>query len=188
MTFKVKFNSPAVLSIALLCAIFFLANWVSGHVLNRWLALSPHWSLAFIPNALTYTLAHANFEHLMGNLAIFLLIGPGLEQRYGLRNYLLMTLACVVVTALIHVLLFDVYLLGLSGVVFMNIVLASFTNVRRGEIPLTFIIVLILFVGREVVDAFREDQVSQFAHILGGLVGGLFGILGIGLRPVQEEE
>lgn len=170
----------------MLCAIFFLANWISGDTLNRWLALSPHWSLAVIPNALTYTLAHANFEHVMGNLAIFLLIGPGLEQRYGSRTYLLMTLGCVVVTALIHVLLFDVYLLGLSGVVFMNIVLASFTNVQRGEIPLTFIIVLVLFIGREVVDAFREDQVSQFAHILGGLVGGLFGLTGIG-QPSRQE-
>lgn len=185
MKFKVKFNSPVVLSIAMICTVIYLANWISAGTLNPFLALRPEFGSAFIPNALTYAFTHANFDHLLGNLAIFLLIGPSLEQRYGWRKYLLMTLACAVLTAVIHVLFFDVYLLGLSGVVFMNIILASFTNVSRGEVPLTFIIVLILFIGREVVDAFRDDQVSQFAHILGGMVGSVFGLLGTGSRSVD---
>jgi len=37
--------------------------------------------------------------------------------------------------------------------------------------------VALLFLGREVVDAFQPDQISQFAHIIGGITGGLFGLL-----------
>jgi membrane associated rhomboid family serine protease len=65
--------------------------------------------------------------------------------------------------------------LGASGIVFMMILLASFTNFRKGEIPLTFILVLIFYVGNEVMSAFRNDGVARFAHILGGFCGSIFG-------------
>jgi membrane associated rhomboid family serine protease len=79
------------------------------------------------------------------------------------------------VTGLANTLFFSTGLLGASGIVFMLILLASFTNFRKGEIPLTFILVLALYVGKEVVTSFSQDNVSQFAHIAGGLCGSLFG-------------
>jgi membrane associated rhomboid family serine protease len=59
----------------------------------------------------------------------------------------------------------------------MMILLSSFTNFNKGEIPLTFILVLLLYLGQQVVDSFKADNVSQFAHIVGGLCGSLFGFL-----------
>ena len=85
------------------------------------------------------------------------------------------------VTAVFQLLLFPEGLLGASGIALMLIILGSWTNFREGEIPLTFILVALLFLGREVIDAFRPDQVSQFAHIIGGATGGVFGLL-IGRR------
>ena len=61
------------------------------------------------------------------------------------------------------------------------ILLASFTNFKRGEIPLTFILILVLYLGQEVMNFFRSDNISQFAHIAGGFCGSLFGFL----RPVR---
>jgi uncharacterized membrane protein YdcZ (DUF606 family) len=59
----------------------------------------------------------------------------------------------------------------------MMILLASFTNFSSGEIPLTFILILIIYIGREFYDAFggSANNVSQFAHIVGGFIGSLFG-------------
>jgi uncharacterized membrane protein YdcZ (DUF606 family) len=57
----------------------------------------------------------------------------------------------------------------------MMILLVSFTNFSEGEIPLTFILILILYIGREVFNSFRQDNISEFAHIIGGLCGSLFG-------------
>jgi uncharacterized membrane protein YdcZ (DUF606 family) len=73
--------------------------------------------------------------------------------------------------------------MGASGVVFMMILLASFTNFSEGEIPLTFILILILYIGREVFNSFRQDNISEFAHIIGGLCGSLFGFF----RPAKKE-
>jgi uncharacterized membrane protein YdcZ (DUF606 family) len=64
----------------------------------------------------------------------------------------------------------------------MMILLASFTNFNKGEIPLTFILVLILYVGRELINSFKSDNISEFAHIVGGFCGSLFGFF----RPVKK--
>ena len=57
----------------------------------------------------------------------------------------------------------------------MMIILVSFTNVRNGEIPLTFILILVLYLLKELVLIRGADDVSQTAHILGGICGSMFG-------------
>jgi membrane associated rhomboid family serine protease len=60
----------------------------------------------------------------------------------------------------------------------MMILLSSFTNFRKGEIPLTFILVLVLYVGSEVLQSLNpsgNDGTAHFAHIIGGFCGSIFG-------------
>ena len=57
----------------------------------------------------------------------------------------------------------------------MMILLSSFTNIASGEIPLTFVLVVVVYLAREVVGALNDDSVAQFAHIAGGVCGSLFG-------------
>ena len=78
---------------------------------------------------------------------------------------------------MLNLLLVRTRLLGASGIVFMLILLSSFTNIRQGEIPITFILIVALYVVREFVNALTPDTVSQLAHIAGGLIGGAFGFL-----------
>jgi membrane associated rhomboid family serine protease len=65
------------------------------------------------------------------------------------------------------------------------ILLASFTNMKSGTIPLTFILITFLYVGGEVYNAlFIANNTSEFAHIIGGLFGGIFGyIFGVERKP-----
>jgi membrane associated rhomboid family serine protease len=72
--------------------------------------------------------------------------------------------------------------MGASGVVFMMILLSSFTNFGKGEIPLTFVLIMVLYLGREVLSSFQRNSVSEFAHIIGGLCGSLFGYF----RPARR--
>jgi membrane associated rhomboid family serine protease len=136
---------------------------------------------------ISHTLGHAGIEHLIGNLTFILLIGPIVEEKYGSKLTLVMIVVTALVTGLLNVLLFNTGLMGASGIVFMLIILVSFTNSRNGEIPVTFILVALLFIGKEVLAALHEDQVSQFAHIIGGVCGGVFGYLGSRKKkePVQ---
>jgi GlpG protein len=39
-------------------------------------------------------------------------------------------------------------------------------------------LVALLFIGKEVLAALSADQVSQFAHIMGGVCGSIFGLVG----------
>ena len=58
----------------------------------------------------------------------------------------------------------------------MLILLSSFANFQKGKIPLTLILVVIIYVGREVMNGIMvKDNISQFAHIIGGICGGAFG-------------
>jgi membrane associated rhomboid family serine protease len=123
----------------------------------------------------THILGHANWTHLVSNFSLILLIGPILEELYGSLALLLMILITALVTGVLNILFFPSNLLGASGVVFMMILLASFTNFSKGEIPLTFILILALYLGRELFTSFRDNRISEFAHIVGGFCGSLFG-------------
>ena len=124
-----------------------------------------------------HVLGHSGYSHYMNNMLLLLLVGPGLEEKYGSRNLLVTILVTALVTGLVQFIFFPgTALLGASGVVFMMIVLNSFTEMRRGGIPLTMLLVVALYLGNEVVDGLSEsDNISQMTHIVGGLCGIVFG-------------
>jgi membrane associated rhomboid family serine protease len=125
----------------------------------------------------THIIGHGNWAHLISNFTLILLIGPMLEESYGSSELLIMIIITALVTGILNVLLFQSALMGASGVVFMMILLSSFTNFSHGEIPLTFILVLILYMGVQLFQSLKTDNISQFAHIIGGLCGSFFGFL-----------
>ena len=62
--------------------------------------------------------------------------------------------------------------------VFAFIVLTSFTGFGDGEIPLSFILIAVIFIGQQVYEgAFVRDDISQLSHIIGGIVGAVIGYL-----------
>ena len=110
-------------------------------------------------------------------MLLLLLVGPPVEERFGSRNTLLFIVLTALITGLVQFIFFPTTaLLGASGVVFMLIVLSSFSTSRREGIPITLILVLILYLGGEIVDGlFTKDNVSQMTHIVGGVCGLTFG-------------
>jgi membrane associated rhomboid family serine protease len=78
-------------------------------------------------------------------------------------------------TGIINVLFFPTGLLGASGIVFMFVILVSIVNMKSGSIPVSFLLVSFIFIGRELVQVFRHDNISQMAHIVGGSIGAVFG-------------
>ena len=108
-----------------------------------------------------------------------LVLGPPLEERYGSRTLLWTILATAFISGLAQWLLFpSTALLGASGIVFMMIVLSSFTESRGGGIPITLILVVIFYLGGEIIDGIRNtDSISQLTHVVGGVLGMIFGFL-----------
>jgi len=178
---RIKYNAPTVLSFTLFCAlVLFLSTVVSENITLNWFMVpgKGNFSAGNFRNLVTiftHVAGHANWSHLISNFTLILLIGPMLEENYGSVTLFVMIVITAVVTGIFNVLLFQTSLLGASGVVFMMILLSSFTNFSRGEIPLTFILVLILYMGVQLFNSFSSDNISQFAHIVGGLCGSFFG-------------
>ena len=187
-TMRIKYNAPTILSYAILCTVvLLLSKTVLRGLAENWFMVpgrgnfSPsnfrNWVCVF-----THVAGHANWSHLISNFSLILLIGPMLEENYGSKSLLVMIVITALVTGVLNVLLFRTYLMGASGVVFMMILLSSFTNFTRGEIPLTFIMVLVLYLGSQLVNSFNTDNISYFAHIAGGFCGSLFGFFRISRR------
>jgi len=83
-----------------------------------------------------------------------------------------------VVSGLFHVILFSsTVLLGASGIVFMMIVLSSVAGMKNGKIPLTLILVIIIYLGGEILSVGSKDGIAHISHILGGICGAAFGLL-----------
>ena len=65
-----------------------------------------------------HVLGHSGYSHYMNNMLLLLLVGPGLEEKYGSRNLLMTILATALVTGLVQFIFFPgTALLGASGVV-----------------------------------------------------------------------
>jgi len=178
----IRYNAPTTLTFTLVCAVVLLLDMVFPGITSTWFSVpgrggfDSH-SLRDYIRLFTHIFGHADINHFLSNFAFILLLGPILETTYGSGGMLIMTAITAIVTGLMNILLFSTGLMGASGIVFMMILLASFTNFNKGEIPLTFILVLLLYLGREVFNAFKANNISEFGHIIGGLCGSIFGYL-----------
>ncbi len=176
--FRLQYNSPVILTFSVACVAAYFLNSVFMQSLTPLLSLSPNFDFSSVVSYLTlvsYIFGHASIQHLTGNLTFILLLGPVLEEKYGSGKIILMMLVTALATGILNILFKDTGIMGASGVVFMFIILISFTNVHAGKIPLTFILIMLLFVTPEILNSFKPDQISHFGHILGGITGSLFG-------------
>lgn len=179
---RITFNSPFVLGFALVCTAVTLIGSITGETSTARLFATYRAPLSdplMYLRLFTHVLGHAGFAHLVGNMAYILLLGPALEEKYGWKNLLFVILITAGITGIIHNLLFpDKILFGASGVAFAFILLTSFTQFREGEIPLTVILVAVIYLGQQIWEGVTvQDNVSNLSHVLGGLVGAGAGYL-----------
>jgi membrane associated rhomboid family serine protease len=187
MIAKIRYDSPLVLTFALACTIAMALSTITGgrstmafFVLGgEFTDFLSWWRLC------TYICGHADWGHLMSNMSLLLLLGPALERHHGAGRLFGMMAFTAIASGMVNMLLFDTGLLGASGIVFMFIVLSSFSNATAGTIPLSFMLVVALFLSTEVISAFRADGISQLAHLLGGACGAALGFTHAGTSPAS---
>ncbi len=177
-----SFNSPIILGFSIACFVVLIIDKITMHASTNLLfsvyrssLLSPLTYLRFFG----HVLGHAGWEHFIGNITLILVIGPLLEEKYGSSNILFVIMATALVTGVVNFIFFPgTQLLGASGVVFALILLSSFTSFKDGKIPVTFILVAIIYIGGQIYDGiFVQDNVSNLTHIIGGGVGSGLGFV-----------
>ena len=169
---KITFNAPVTLGFVFICFVVTLLGVLTGGGSTRLLFMTYHSSLT---NPLTYlrffthVFGHAGWSHFIGNASYLLLLGPMLEEKYGSKEMLEVIGVTALATGIVNYIFFwNVALCGASGVVFAFIVLASFTGF--------FILVAIIFIGQQVYEGIAvQDNISNMAHIIGGIMGAVVG-------------
>ena len=178
--FKITFNAPVVLAIVAVSFVATLLGYLTGDITSKVLFTtyrSALWSPMTWIRAFTHIFGHADWAHFVGNMSYLLLLGPMREEKYGSKTIAGVVAITAFSTSLVNYILFpNVMLCGASGVVFAFILLSSFTSFKQDEIPLTFILVAVFFIGQQILEGvFVRDNVSNLSHIIGGIVGGFLG-------------
>ena len=177
---KLTYNSPVILTFAAICLVTVIVNYITGGASNR---------LLFVcyghPNFLdpltyfrmfSYVFGHAGFEHFASNIMTLLLVGPIVEEHYGSWNLAIMMGATALAGGLLNMFFFDTGIIGASGLVFLLIILSAFTSMKKGEIPLTLILIAAIYLGKEIYSGIAiNDNISHFGHLCGGASGIAFG-------------
>jgi membrane associated rhomboid family serine protease len=121
-------------------------------------------------------------------MLLLLVVGPPLEEKYGGKSLFMAIMITAFVSGVIQWAVFPRQgLLGASGIVFMMIVMSSLAGMRDGSIPLTLILVAVLYLGREVLDGvLNKDNISQITHIIGGMCGAAIGYALSGKKSASQ--
>lgn len=177
---KIKFNAPVTLGFVFICFIATLLGVISSGEITMSIFMTYHSSLLHPTTyirLLTHVFGHDGWNHFIGNASYLLLLGPMLEEKYGSKELIEVIVITAVVTGIVNYVFFwSTGLCGASGVVFAFIMLASFTGFKEGEFPMTFILVAIIFIGQQVYEGLAiQDDISNIAHIVGGIVGAVIG-------------
>lgn len=185
---KLQFNAPLILLFSLAALAVLIADYYTGgkgdglgdSTVRFFSVYRTSWAdpAAYI-RLFGHVLGHVDWSHYLGNIMLLLVVGPPLEEKYGSWTLLWAMCVTAVVSGLAFLLLNgNGLLLGASGIVFMCIMLSSLAGMRDGAIPITLILVAILYLGGELWDAFTAaDSVSHLTHIIGGLCGTVIGFL-----------
>ena len=177
---RIKFNSPVILSFVFISLISLLLGLVTNNASTKLFfsvyRSSPINPLTYI-RLFTHVLGHIDWSHYINNMLIILVVGPLLEEKYGSVNIVLIIITTAFFSGIANMIMFpQTKLLGASGVVFAFILLSSITSFDQGKIPLTFLLVAVIYIGGQILSAIMvQDNISNTTHIIGGIIGSVFG-------------
>lgn len=177
---KLTFNSPVILTFSLICLAALVVDMLTKGGSNRLLFICYGHANLLDPltyfRMFSYVFGHASFSHFAGNITMLLLVGPIVEEHYGSWNLVIMMAVTALAGGLLNMFFFDTGILGASGLVFLMIILSAFTSMKKGQLPLTLILITAIYLGQEIYSGIAvEDNISHFGHLCGGVSGIGFG-------------
>ena len=179
---RIVFNAPVTLVFVALCLIVRVIDSRTDLLASR-TCCSLYFTSFRDPllylRCFTYVLGHGSWTHLFGNMLLILLLGPMVEEHYGRWNTVLVILITAAVTAVLGLAFApSAIILGASGVVSAFLLIASLTLREDRTVPVTFILLALLYFGTEIYDAVTvKDNVFQLGHVGGGVIGAALGFL-----------
>lgn len=190
---QLRYNAPVTFSFALICILVMLLDqyvfpgFVGAYLSAPGADFNPSQASHYFAVVL-YVFGHESWTHLWNNFLFLLLLGPILEEKYTPKPLLMMLFTTTLVTGIFNILMKQPPLVGASSLVFMMIMLVSFARTKAGDIPVSFLLIFVLFLLAELTRGAQNTNpaVSNLAHILGGVCGTIFGFLKVAAGPTPE--
>lgn len=178
---RLHYNSPVILTFTFICLFTLLLGYITeGYTTNILFSVYPSSfkdPLSYL-RIFTHIFGHINFQHFFNNFLIILIIGPMLEEKYGSKNIIILIFITAFITGIVQIIFSKNALLGASGIAFMFVGLTSFVNIEKGRIPLTTVLIIIMYLGKEIYYAIiYKDNISRATHIVGGVCGIILGYI-----------
>ena len=192
---KFVYDAPATLTFAFICIVLFavdtllLKNQLGANYLSS--PTTAGGKLAFMASnplsyirLITFAFGAVSASVLICNMIFILLLGPAMEERYGTIVIAIMMIVSALFSGVLNACFCKTSLSGCSAVIFMMIFLNSFVSLSKKKIPVSFVLVFILFVCREIFDLGEtlgsgtfDGGIKIIINIAGGLCGSLFAFL-----------
>lgn len=186
--FNFVFDSPVTISFSLLSVLLFVLNcFAIKGTLDVKILTSPTTSAGPIPFMATqissylrlflYAFGSQNFVGLLSNLLFLLMLGPVMEERYGSLVIGIMMAVSVLFSGVLNTCFCETSLQGCMPIIFMMIFLNSFMSFSKKKIPVSFLVIFVFYIAREVFGKTFSEIVGLIICITGGLCGSLFAFL-----------
>ena len=122
-----------------------------------------------------YVFAPSDVNVLIPSLIFIMLLGPTLEDRYGITVIGVMIFICALFSGVLNACFCKNSLTGPSCIVYMMIFLNIFFSLIKKKIPLSFVIIFILLIVKDVLS--DSGLITLIINICGGLCGSLIAFL-----------
>lgn len=176
-----KYNAPVSLTLALLSLLALALGeltdgWATQNLFSFYKsALTDYLTY---PRAIFHVLGNTDLTVCTSNIILLLVIGPAAEERFGSVKVLTAVLLTAIAGALVVWFVYpEASIMGARSLLFMMMILAGFASARSGSVPITLVLILLLFIGREVVETLSAGMSLQtLTDIAAGAVGLLLGL------------
>lgn len=181
MRIRLTYNAPVVLSFALAAgAVLLVGLYVNPQFVQEYFVSGGgNWSepMTWV-RFFTYSLGSSSILNFLGNITLFLLIGPVLEEQYGSKWMTAIILISAVTVAVANDYFGGNALMGTGGIDYCFIMILAMSCIRPREIPVSFLLVAAAYIGQSVYIASQTAASASQVPIFTGLACGfLFGII-----------
>lgn len=129
------------------------------------------------PRLILYVFSSSSLTLLLINLIFILLLGPSIEEQYGSVVIGIMIAVSALFSGVLNACFNKEVLQGATAIVFMMIFLNGFMAFSKRKFPISFIVVLGLFITLEWVEHKSTGVIWVIINMAGGLCGSLLAFL-----------
>ena len=194
---KIRCNAPVTIAFILICTVILAVETIFHTELIAYFFTTGGAHKSPAPFNAAYAFDYARlFLHVFGNSdrlhfiseAVFiLLLGPSAEEKYGSFLLVLMLAVAAAFSGVLNACFSPIPLTGSGTAAFLLAFLFLFSTRKKNEVPLSYILIFILYAGKIIADIQTQRNIIPLIQIAGGLCGSLLSFFAVPQKKTQTK-